>query len=157
MTYQGLYKVVNPHKYNGDASKVVFRSMWERYCFRWLDSNPQIKEWSSEEVVVPYYYDVDKKYHRYFVDLKYVTTEGATYLIEIKPAKQTKLPTGTRKTKQYISESLTYVKNQCKWKAANEFAAERGWHFEIWTEHELQKLGIMPKPLKPLKPYPTKK
>lgn len=156
MTYKGKYKVKNPAKYKGDYTNVVYRSMWERHCFKWLDEHPNIKEWSSEEVVVPYFFDVDKQYHRYFVDLKFVTTEGKTYLIEIKPDKQTKLPTSKRKTKQYVSESITYVQNQCKWIAAEKYANERGWHFEVWTEHTLQKLGIMPKPLKPLKPYPKK-
>ena len=151
-TYKGIYKVVNRHKYKGDADNVIFRSMWERYCFKWLDINPQIKEWSSEEVIIPYFYDIDKSYHRYFVDIKYTTVEGKTYLIEIKPDKQTKPPTGKRKTKQYVTEATTYVKNQCKWKAADKFAKDNNYEFQIWTEHTLQKLGIMPKSLKPLKP-----
>jgi hypothetical protein len=36
--------------------------------------NTDVKEWSSEEVVIPYYYDVDKKYHRYFMDLRITYT-----------------------------------------------------------------------------------
>ena len=145
MNYKGKYKVVNRAKYKGDADNVIFRSMWEKYCFRWLDENPAIKEWSSEEVVVPYYYDIDKQYHRYFVDIKYTTMEGKTFLVEIKPKKQTQAPTGKRKTKQYISESLTYVKNQCKWAAAIKYAQERNWQFVVWTEDTLLQLGIMPK------------
>ena len=27
---------------------------------------------NSEEVVIPYYYDVDKRYHKYYVDLKII-------------------------------------------------------------------------------------
>lgn len=156
MNYQGIYKVANPHKYKGDATRVVYRSMWEKYCFIWLDKTSTIKEWSSEEVVVPYFYDVDKRYHRYFVDLRFTTTEGKTFLIEIKPDKETRVPVGKRKTKRYISESLTYIKNQCKWKAAEEYAKEKGWVFKVWTELDLQQMGIMPKPLKPLKPFPAK-
>ena len=55
-----------------------------------------------------------------------------------------------------LTESFTYVKNQNKWKAASEYAKDRGWGFEIWTEKELTAMGIMPKstkPLKPLKPF----
>ena len=47
-----------------------------------------------------------------------------------------------------------------KWEAANEYAKDRGWRFEIWTEVELREKGIMKKPLKPLKklkPYSRKK
>lgn len=156
MTYQGKYKVINPAKYKGDPSNVIYRSMWERYCFKWLDTNPNIKEWSSEEVVVPYFFEVDKKYHRYFVDLKYTTIDGKTFLIEVKPDKQTRAPVGKKRTKQYVNEAVTYVQNQCKWQAATTYAKDRGWVFQVWTEHTLYDLGIMPKPLKPLPKLPKK-
>ena len=163
-TYKGKYRVVNPHKYRGDLTNVIYRSGWEKQCFLWCDRNANIREWSSEEVVIPYYYDADKKYHRYFIDLKFTTTEGKTYLIEIKPDKQTKVPKNPNRSRRYISEALTYVKNQCKWKAAEEYALDRGWHFQVWTEHELRELGILSKPvpgklkeMKPFKPYRKKK
>jgi hypothetical protein len=155
-TYSGKYKVKNNLRYNGDTSNVVFRSMWERNCFAWCDDNSEIKEWSSEEIVVPYFYDVDKKYHRYFVDLKITFNNGKTILVEIKPEKEVQLPKRPDKSQRYLNEALTYVKNQNKWKAASEFAKDRGWTFEIWTEKTLQNMGILPKalkPLKPLKPY----
>lgn len=155
--YQGKFKPKNPTKYKGDASNIVYRSSWELATLKWLDTNSQIKEYCSEEVVVPYFYEIDKSYHRYFVDLKYTTVEGETFLVEIKPDKQTRPPVGKRKTKQYVIEATTYVKNQCKWKAAEKFAKDNNYKFVVWTEHDLQKMGIMPKPLKPLKPYPTKK
>lgn len=144
-TYSGKYKVKNPKKYKGDFNNIIYRSMWEKWCFMWCDENNSIVEWSSEEIVIPYYYDVDKKYHRYFIDLKIKFAEGTVLLIEIKPEKQTKPPVGKRKTKQYIKESLTYVKNMNKWNAASEYAKDRGWKFEIWTEKELENLNIMPK------------
>lgn len=161
-TYSGKYKVKNPKKYKGDHTNVIFRSMWERNAFAWCDDNSEIKEWSSEEVVVPYYYDVDKRYHRYFVDLKITFTNNKTIIVEIKPEKETKVPKRPDKSKRYLNEAMTYVKNQNKWKAANTFAKDNGWSFEIWTEKTLQNMGILPKalkPLKPLKPYkrPKKK
>ena len=64
-TYKGRYKVKNTKKYKGDYANVIFRSLWERNCFRWCDENPKVASWSSEEVVVPYFYEVDKRYHRY--------------------------------------------------------------------------------------------
>ena len=67
MAYSGRYQVKNPKKYKGDFTNVVYRSLWERNVFRWCDDNPKVKGWSSEEIVVPYYYEVDKKYHKYFV------------------------------------------------------------------------------------------
>ena len=156
MVYSGLYKVKNRQKYKGDASKVVYRSLWEKAVFQWCDNNPKVRNWSSEEVIVPYFYEVDKKYHRYFVDMK-IVFDDKTLLVEIKPEKETRPPEGKRKTKQYISEGLTYIKNMNKWEAANEFAKDRGWEFQIWTEKTLQEMKLLTRPvpgkLKKLKPY----
>jgi len=163
MAYSGRYQVKNKKKYKGDPTQVVYRSMWEKYCFMWCDQNPKVKNWSSEEVVVPYYYDVDKRYHRYFVDLK-IVMEDKTLLVEIKPEKETKPPVANKKTKKYLSESLTYVKNMNKWQAANNYCKDRGWEFQVWTEKTLYSMGIMTKPLsgklkklKPLPPYRKRK
>ena len=127
MSYKGRFKITKPEKYIGDYTNVVYRSLWERNAFRWCDEATSVKSWSSEEVVIPYYYEVDKKYHRYFMDLKIVLESGKTVLVEIKPFKETKPPTGNRRTKRYITEGFTYVKNQNKWEAAAEYAADRGW------------------------------
>ena len=154
MAYSGKYKVKNAKKYAGDCTKVIYRSLWEKYCFKWCDEETTVKSWSSEEVVIPYLYEVDRKYHRYFMDLKITFTSGQTILVEIKPDKETRPPTVSgRKTKRYITEGLTYVKNMNKWKTAKEYADNRGWGFEIWTEDTLHKMGIKPKSTKPLKPY----
>lgn len=160
MAYSGKYTVKNRLKYKGDPDIVIYRSMWEKYAFSWCDGNNDIKSWSSEEVVIPYYYDVDKRYHRYFMDLKISFKDGRTILVEIKPKKETAPPKGEKRTKRYINEGLTYIKNQNKWKAAYEYAKDNGWSFEIWTEDELQAKGILPKSIKPLKkmkPFKAKK
>jgi len=157
MAYSGKYKVKNPKKYKGDYTNVVYRSQWEKYCFKWCDLNSSVRSWSSEEVVIPYYYEVDKKYHRYFMDLKITFDDGKTFLIEIKPEKETKPPEFKgRKTKRYLQEGMTYIKNMNKWSAAQTFAADRGWGFQIWTENHLERMGIKPKSTKPLKPYSKK-
>lgn len=162
MAYSGRYIVKNTNKYKGDFTKVVYRSLWEKNTFRWCDDNPKVKGWSSEEVVIPYYYDVDKRYHRYFVDLK-IITEEKTILVEIKPEKETTPPKGERRTKRYINEGLTYIKNMNKWEAAENYCKDRGWEFQIWTEKTLQEMKLLQKPmpgklkkLKPLAPYRKK-
>ena len=152
MAYSGKYIVKHKSKYQGDSNNVVYRSLWERNAFKWCDDNPSIQHWSSEEIVIPYKYDIDKRVHRYFMDLKIKYKNGKTFLIEIKPDKQTRPPKRPDKSKRYIGEALTFVKNQNKWKAADNYAKDRGWHFQVWTEKELEKLGIIPKPIKPLKP-----
>jgi hypothetical protein len=141
--YRGKYPVKNREKYDGDSSIVVYRSLWERQVFRWCDDTPEVTRWSSEETVIPYRCRSDGKTHRYFVDLKITFVSGQTYLIEIKPKKQTQEPkVKTRKTRAYITEVLTYAKNISKWEAAREYCADRGWIFEVWTETTLKALGI---------------
>jgi hypothetical protein len=81
--------------------------------------------------------------HRYFVDVKLEFTDGRVYLIEIKPKKEIEPPKNPgRKTKRYITEVMTYAKNISKWEAAKEYAADRGWRFEVWHEDILKGLGI---------------
>jgi|SRR6056300_685247 hypothetical protein len=153
MAYSGRYRVKNRSKYKGNPDNVVFRSLWERNAFKWCDETKEVKYWVSEEVVIPYLWEVDKKYHRYFMDLKITFSNGKTVLVEIKPEKETKPPAfNGKKTKRYINEGMTYIKNMNKWSAAQEYAADRGWGFEIWTENKLSIMGILPKPKKTIKP-----
>ena len=143
MAYKGRFTPKHPEKYVGDVKNIVYRSLWERNTFRWIDANTSIVCWNSEELIVPYICETDKKVHRYYMDLWFQTRDGKNYMIEIKPKKQTQPPkTPKRKTRRYIKESLTFVKNQSKWKAASEFALDRGWTFEVWTEDTLKQLGI---------------
>ena len=164
MVYSGRYSIKNPSKYSGDSSNIVYRSLWEKAVFQWCDKNPKVKKWSSEEVIVPYFYEVDKKYHRYFVDMKITYDDNKTVLVEIKPERETVPPTGERKTRRYITEGLTYIKNMNKWQAANEYAKDRGWEYQVWTEKTLQEMILMKKPVPgklksytPLKPFKRKK
>lgn len=143
MAYSGKYSVKNSSKYKGDPTRVVYRSLWERQVFRWLDFNDDVLQWCSEEIVIPYICQTDGKPHRYFVDLMVTLKNGETYLIEIKPKSQTIPPQkSSRKTKKYITEVLTYVKNESKWKAAKEYCQDRKWTFQVWTEETIKGLGI---------------
>jgi hypothetical protein len=143
MAYKGKFTPKNPKKYRGDATNIVYRSIWERNTFRWLDENDSVKEWASEEFYIPYKCATDNRMHRYFVDVWYQTIEEDEYIVEIKPKKETAPPKNPgRRTKKYITESLTYIKNQSKWQAAEQFAAARGWKFVIWTEDTLKAMGI---------------
>lgn len=143
MTYSGRYSIQNNSKYEGDPTRVFFRSLWERQVFRWADSNSDVVKWSSEEIAIPYRCKTDGRMHRYFVDMKLTMANGQTYLIEIKPKCQTIAPIQPkRKTQKYITEVMTYVKNTSKWEAADAYAQSKGWTFQIWTEETLKGLGI---------------
>lgn len=142
MFHKRIYKPLFPEKYAGDPTNVVMRSSWETRFANWCDKNPAVVKWSSEETVVPYRCPTDDRLHRYFVDFKIQikNKDGAlkTYLIEVKPAKQTQPPVYPgRNTQRYITESMAFIKNQAKWKAAIEYAKDRGYEFKIITEHEL--------------------
>ena len=143
MSYKGRYTLKHPEKYIGDAKKIVYRSLWERQAFKWCENNPKVKAWNSEEIVVPYKSSVDKKLHRYFVDLLIQMEDKSTYLVEIKPKKETKPPKKPkRKSKRYINEQLTFIKNQDKWEPESEFADYKGSKFQVWTEETVKNLGI---------------
>ena len=62
------------------------------YC----DKNDKILEWGSEEIALPYRSPVDNRVHRYFPDFYIKVQENTghvkTYLIEVKPLKQTQKP-----------------------------------------------------------------
>ena len=142
MAYKGKYKVRCPYKYNGDPTKVIYRSLWELKFMKYCDSNINILEWGSEEMYVWYRSPVDNRPHRYFPDFYIKTKESSEkikkYIIEVKPKRQTKPPAKPkRQTKGYLREAFEYAKNQAKWKAANEWCIDRGFEFKVLTENEL--------------------
>ena len=146
MFHKRLYKPFFPEKYAGDPTNIVMRSSWETKFALWCDNNPHVVKWSSEETIVPYRCPTDGKVHRYFIDFKITFNNKKTYLVELKPKKQTVPPeqksTKKRARKQYITEVLAYVKNQAKWKAADAYAKSTGTEFQVWTEDTLDQLGI---------------
>ena len=163
-TYSGKYEVRNPAKYKGDHTSVTYRSNWEKQAFIWLDGHKDVDWWNSEEFVVKYYYDIDKKWHRYFIDLTIRWKSGKTILVEIKPARQCEPPKVKRpQSKRALNEAYTWVKNSSKWEAADKVAKDNGWQFLIWTEEDLTRYGILKKqpgkikPMKKMKPYRKKK
>jgi hypothetical protein len=141
MSYKGIYKPKNPQKYVGDASNIVYRSLWERKFMVYCDNNSHVKQWCSEEIVIPYLSPVDGKYHRYFVDflVEFDTKNGSEiFLIEIKPKKQCMQPKrGKKVTRTYLNEVKNWQINNSKWAHAKEFAKKNNWKFKILTEDDL--------------------
>jgi len=142
MAYSGRFLPTNPHKYVGDHKNIIYRSSWECRFMHKFDISDWVISWASEELVIPYISPVDGKWHRYFVDfvIKVKDKDGKlkTWMIEVKPKKQTKAPEVKKRiTKQYITEVTTWGVNQAKWKAATEYCLDRGWEFVIFTEDHL--------------------
>jgi len=144
MAYSGRFTPKNPQKYVGDYKNIIYRSTWEFRFMKKFDEEDWVVSWSSEEIIVPYISPVDGRWHRYFVDfvIKVKDRNGnlKTWMIEVKPKKQTKPPEiQSRKTKKYITEVVTWSVNEAKWKAAKEYCKDRSWEFIIFTEDQLPK------------------
>jgi len=149
MAYKGKFRPVNPQKYDGDPTGIIYRSGLELRFMSYLDNNPGVIQWQSEEFCIPYR-DASRNntIHRYFPDFLIVvkhTTGTLTQLIEVKPAKQCEPPKGTphkdgRRNRRLLTEQLTYIQNQCKWSAAREYCADRNWKFKIVTDKDIQSL-----------------
>lgn len=141
-SYKSRYKPSYPNKYKGDPNNIICRSSWERRFCSWCDLNENIISWGSEEFWIPYLSPVDNRVHKYYPDFIIKVKESSgqikTYVIEVKPKKQTQPPKPkSRVTKGFIYEAKTYAVNQAKWKAAVEFCKDRMIEFKIITEDEL--------------------
>ena len=140
---QGIYNPLNPGKYKGNNASPVYRSALERKFFYYFDNNPNVVAWASESIIVPYYNPVDRKNHRYYVDLiaaiKDHTGKVTKYLIEVKPYSQTFIPTPSsrKKPSTVMYENLMYNQNKCKWEAASAYAEQKGMKFIVLTEKYL--------------------
>lgn len=141
---QGYYNLLNPQKYIGDPSKIIFRSSWEKRFAVYCDTNERILSWSSEPMEIPYLNPVEGTVKPYNVDfyvrVKMAENKEAQYLVEVKPSRQLKqpqAPTGRvteKKMESYTTAMKTYLVNLAKFKAAKEYAATRGWDFVVVTE-----------------------
>ena len=149
MLVQGRYKPKNPNKYKGNPSNIIYRSSWELTVFRYLDNNPAIIKWSSEEFFVPYRHPLTNRIHRYFPDvyLKYRNKEGtiSQTVWEVKPKNQTQPPRiPKRKTKSWKYQAEQYVINDAKWTACKKYCDKRGYNFQLITEDVLKHWSTIP-------------
>lgn len=142
MRNKGIFTPKNPQKYKGDCTNIVYRSSWELKLMMYLDDHPDILQWASEEIAIPYVSPIDGKVHRYFPDfwIKKKNTQGniSITVVEVKPAAQMIPPTVQKaRTKSYINEVVTWGINQAKWKAAEKYCAARKWEFLKMNEKQL--------------------
>lgn len=138
-SYKGQYIVENKSKYKGKKDP-IYRSSWEsRFCHM-LDTNPNIKSWCFECLIIPYYNEIDKKMHRYITDFCFIEVDKngdiRKFVVEVKPKTQIMPPKQPKNNNQkaqrrYIEEAHTYVKNRCKWKAANDYCQKKGLEFRL--------------------------
>ena len=135
MAYKTVYNPKNLNKYIGNSQNIVCRSLWERNVCKFLDENINIIKWSSEEIAIPYTHPIDNKIHHYYPDfmVQFKNQLGLqTWIIEVKPKKQTLLRENATK-----SEKLRWMVNKSKWAAAHNYCSKNNIIFKILTEQEL--------------------
>ena len=140
--HQGFYVPKNIQKYVGKIDNIIYRSGLELKFFRFCDNNPNVVEWGSEEIAVPYFDTLQRKQRKYFIDAYVKIQEGdivKKYLVEVKPWKQTQEPKAGKGKKKanLLYEQVAWKNNMDKFQSAREFAKKHGMEFIIITEKEL--------------------
>lgn len=133
---QGFFKPKHPEKYKGDVNNIAMRSSWEFSFAKFLDGNPNVLEWASEEFFIQYFNPVKQRTARYYPDfwVKYKNKHGEIIeeVIEVKPYNQVQRP---KRGNKY--EQLQWVVNMAKWDAAIKFCKQRNLKFRVLTENSL--------------------
>jgi TnsA endonuclease N terminal len=140
-----------PEKYVGNPNRIVFRSSWELHFMKWLDKNPAVIRWASEEIAIPYInpmkFDAAGRpvISRYFPDfvVMYRDTFGNVKkeIVEIKPHNESVL-----RPKMSERDKQTFAVNNAKWIAAADYAKRNGAEFRVVTEKTLfQQKAIRPR------------
>lgn len=131
-TQQGQFIPKNPKKYKG-SYPITYRSSWELTVFNMFDAHPNIIEWASESLKIPYMHPFKGKMTFYVPDIiaKFIDKQGKTHVevIEIKPLKETLV----EHAKSRYDQAQLAV-NHVKWKAAQAYCARSGMKFRILTE-----------------------
>ena len=121
---RGRYQPTNIEKYDGNANKITYRSLWERRFMLYCDRSSSILKWSSEELHIPYISPMDNRWHNYYPDFLVTIVDKdnvtRTVLVEIKPHFQ-----------------RSYKINKAKWKFAEAYCVKHNYEFKVLTEKEL--------------------
>lgn len=133
---QGIYNLKNPEKYVGINSP-KYRSSWEFVFMKTCDEHPNITQWASESIKIPYKCPLTGKATIYVPDffINYVDKNGKQHaeLVELKPSNQQILEkVGNNPVNQY-----QYIKNMAKWEAARAWCKQKGILFRIVNENDL--------------------
>ena len=107
---QGKFAVKNAEKFVGNKTP-TYRSSWEFAFMKFCDENPNVTQWASEAIRIPYRNPLSGKYTIYVPDffIQYVDKNNKIIveLIEVKPASQSIL-------ERVGKNKLQRVDSQCK-------------------------------------------
>lgn len=129
---QGVYVPQNPQKLVGNA-RPNYRSSWELRLMSFLDTHPNVIQWGSECVRIPYMNPLTGKSTIYIPDflIKYQDKKGSqrVELLEVKPRKESIMEAAkSRRDKAFV------ILNTAKWRAAQIWCAKNGVTFRVLNE-----------------------
>ena len=129
---------MHPEKFVGQYQP-IFKSFLEYKFMLWADKNPNVVSWGYESFPIKYLdsSSMPPKVRNYYIDFVILAKDEEGKFkkiwVEIKHSSEVKKP----KNAKNIQDNLTWLKNQCKWKAATQLAASRGCSFVVLTEKQL--------------------
>jgi hypothetical protein len=133
---RGKFILKNPAKYVGTKTP-TYRSSWEHSFMRLCDEHPNVYQWASEAIKIPYRHPLTGKYTIYVPDffIVYVDKEGRKHaeLIEVKPMNQTTMESAGKS----MGRKKQVIINHAKWEAATAYARQRKIKFRILSEEQL--------------------
>lgn len=105
------------------GGEIHYRSSWELIAYKYLDTQDEVLNYSTETLSIPYK-DPESGYERnYLPDLIINFDNGDKKMIEIKPMVYKEYPI-----------------NLAKFDAAKSFCEENGFSFEVWTGEEIYQM-----------------
>ena len=132
----GKFTMKNPDKYVG-LKTPTYRSGWEHSFMRLCDEHPNVYQWASESIKIPYRHPITGKYTIYVPDffIVYNDKDGRKHaeLVEVKPMNQTNL----RDAGKSIGKQTQVVINHAKWEAASAYARKNKIKFRVVSEEQL--------------------
>jgi hypothetical protein len=132
---QQVFIPKNPQKIVGNK-RPFSRSSWELRVMSFLDEHPNVINWGSECVHIPYVNPLTGKSTFYVPDflIKYTDAKGThrVELVEVKPKKETLWEAAkSKRDKAYV------ILNTAKWQAAAAWCAKNGVSFRILNEDDI--------------------
>jgi hypothetical protein len=132
---QDLFVPKNPQKLIGN-SKPFYRSSWELTVMTLLDQHPNVINWASESVSIPYVNPLTGRQSVYIPDFlvlfKDKSGKQRAELIEVKPRKEAIAENAKSKR-----DKAALLINTAKWAAAMTWCKKNGITFRILTEDDL--------------------
>lgn len=133
----GKFFPTHPEKYKGSTIP-EFKSSLELRMMQYLDKNPSIIAWQYEPKAIMYYDRTfsPPKPRRYFIDFIATVRSGPVtknVWLEVKPLCEATKP----KNQKNVQANLLWIRNNCKWQAAEQLAKSKGCEFHVITEEQL--------------------